>query len=435
MTTHRLSIPLFLVCLAAYSVVFLSGVARVPFHPDESSYLYMSDELKPLLTRPASLYFDERSDDWPRQSQRLLNPPLLHYVVELGRRAAGLGPLPDNWYWSESWEVNRRAGAIPSPQLLQAGRMAVAVLFPFSLLLFFFTVRRVSGDFTAWIAALLFASNALLLLHTRRAMAEGILIFTLVLFLWVLIYADRRPWLAAIPAALSICAKLSLAPMALVGLLGILWPADRSRAWGVRVRQAVLFGVLVLAITLALYPVAWRRPMRVVDEILRMRDEVAAIQMHKYTTQVIHTPAQRLTALVRQVYYAAPYFYEDPMYSAYTAQSEAAYRTNPLHTLLRAPAAGSLLLILSLSGMLLAAWQIIRRGHRALALLLFAALLQAAALFAAVPLEWQRYYLPLQPFVCFWSAFALNQLRLWITPRLASKTSAAPMNSPFLRNS
>ena len=418
MTARRLSTALFLLCLAAYSAVYLRGVARVPYHPDESSYLYMSDELESLLTRPAALYFNERSADWPRQAQRLLNPPLLHYVVELGRRAAGLDPLPVNWDWSQPWQVNLLAGALPSPELLQAGRMAVAVLFPLSLLLFFFTVRRVSGDVTAWLAVLLLAANALLLLHTRRVMAEGLLIFTLMLFLWTLVHvgqgtaAGKHPWLTAIPAALCICAKLSLAPMALVGLAAVVWPPDTSRGWAARARQAVLFGVLVLVLTLALYPVAWQRPIRTVEEILRIRDDIAAGQMQKYAAQVIHTPAERLSALVRQVYYAAPSFYEDPMYASYTAESEAAYLANPLHTLLRSPVAGSLLLVLSLSGMLLAAWRILHRGPRPLALLLFATLLQAAALLAAVPLEWQRYYLPLLPFVCFWAAYALTQVRL-----------------------
>ena len=418
MKPRTLSTLIFCACLALYTVAFLGGVASVPYHPDESSYLFMSDELEPMLTHPSSLYWSERPADGKRQSLRLLNPPLIHIVVELGRRAAGLDPLPVDWNWSAPWDYNLLAGAVPSPALLQAGRMAVAVLFPLSLVLFFFAARRAAGDFTAWAAVVLLASNALLLLHARRVMAEGTLIFAVALFLWTMVVARQHPWLAAIPAALAVCAKLSLAPLVLIGLAAILWPLEAERPAALRARQAVVYAALGLALTLALYPIAWQQPLRVAEEISRTRDYVANIQMQKYADQVIKTPGERLRALVRQVYFAPPDFYEDPMYAAQTRDSETAYLANPLHRLLRSGLGGGILLALTLAGLGLC----LPRMRRELAYLLAATLLLAFALLAAVPLEWQRYYLPLLPFTCFWAAYALDQARVWI--RRAQKKGA-----------
>lgn len=449
MTARRISTTLFLLCLAAYTIVYLRGVAAVPFHPDESSYLFMSTELEALITDRPSLYYSETPQHWGRQMLRLLDPPMIHYLAEVGRRAAGQAPLPVNWSWGDTWEVNRRLGALPTPQLLQAGRMAVAVLFPISLALFFFAARRAvwqitpadppnahaksTADFTAWVAVLLIAGNALLLLHTRRVMAEGILIFTLALFFWTLVYTTgpspiaRYPWITALPAALAFCAKPSLAPLALVGLVAVLWQ-PKTVARPARLAQSALYAALFAAIVFAQYPIAWYRPVEVARQVMLQRAHLAQHQQEKYAAQAITSPGQGLAALVRQTYFAAPAFYEDPSYTAYTAESEAAYLARPQHNLLRSPLGGGLLLILTLLGLGLGIWDVARRPpperglqtHRTLALLLLATLLQAVALLAAIPLEWQRYYLPLLPWLCFWIAYAVNRLRLTLAARLAA---------------
>jgi hypothetical protein len=413
----------FILALAIYALVYWGGVSTVPFHPDESSYLFMSSELKTVLTNPSSMYWIARitsEDAGKRQWLRLLDPPLAHIAAELGRSAAGLPPLPRDWDWGETWDYNQRAGVVPSAELLQAGRMAVAALFPFSLAFFFFAARRAAGPFTAWAAVILMAANALLLLHTRRVMAEGILIFAIAFFLWTLLAAHKHPWLAAIPAALAFLAKQSLAPLALVGLLGVLWPAQPGRGWGVRARQALLFVVIYAALIFAFYPIAWRQPLRVLADMAEKRQYLAEIQLDKYGNAAISSLGERAAAMARQVYFAAPTFYEDPKYKDVTRASEAAYLANPLHALLRSAPGGGLLLALTLVGMACFGWQVRRRpspAQRAPALLWITFLLQAVALLAAVPLEWQRYYLPLIPLVCFWAAAGLDVFRRWIAAR------------------
>ena len=59
----------------------LWGARLVPFHPDESTYLYMSSDFEVLFEKPASLAWNSAQENNPRQLYRLLNPPLTHYVL------------------------------------------------------------------------------------------------------------------------------------------------------------------------------------------------------------------------------------------------------------------------------------------------------------------------------------------------------------------
>ena len=59
-------------------------------------------------------------------------------------------------------------------------------------------------------------------------------------------------------------------------------------------------------------------------------------------------------------------------------------------------------------------WSVIFKSEhhqkRALLLLMIATVFQAIALLIAVPLPWQRYVIPLVPFVCIWTAYGVMSL-------------------------
>ena len=158
--------------LAILTALALWDVASVPFHPDESTYLYMSSDFDLLLTDPLSLaWTPDQVGNW-RTHLRIVDAPLVRYLLGLGRNLAGLPALPVDWSWMKSWEENQAAGALPSPQLLASGRLALALLLPFSLGMIYKIGSRLHGPLTGLLAALLLGSNALLLLHDRRAMAN-----------------------------------------------------------------------------------------------------------------------------------------------------------------------------------------------------------------------------------------------------------------------
>lgn len=421
MHNRALSTLLFLIVLTAISTAYMSGLPAVPFHPDESTQLFTSGDVEIFLRRPADLYWRTEKEDDLRQRYRELDAPLTHTILAIGRWLAGQPALPVDWDWGKTWQQNDQAGALPSPSLLQAGRMAVAMLFPFSVLFLFLAARRATNEFTAWIAALLLVGNALVLLHTRRAMAEGALLFTLTLSMWVIVEAEKRPWLVAIPAALAFCAKQTLAALGPAGLLAALWPLPVTNIASGKQKvvrifgQVVLFGISFAVIVLLLNPFLWDRPIPAAQAAFRARQALASAQTADRPDQALNSPGRKLIGLVGSVYLTPPIMAETGNYLANIKTAEEAYLANPFHTLFRSLPAGGILMVLSLFGFTVTAFRTARPGHparRGLALLLAATLLQILALYALVPLPWQRYYLPAVPYACLWTAAGIDQLLL-----------------------
>lgn len=416
MPRQRYSLPIFLAVLALYSIAFLGGVSDVPFHPDESTQLFTSGDVELFWQQPSLLFWREDNENDLRQFYRKLDAPLTRNVLAAGRWIAGLAALPVDWDWGKTWQQNQQAGALPSTELLTAGRRAIAALFPFSLLFLFLTARRTVNDFTAWTVAILLAANALALLHLRRAMAEGALIFTTTLVMWSLVRFEKRPWLTAAPAALAFCAKQSLAALIPVGLLAVIWqpgPWNTSKARRVA-GHVLLFGLLIFAILALLHPFLWGQPVQAFQAAVRARQELASAQVADRPGQALNTPASKLISMLGSLYLTPPIFAETGNYLDQTRAAEEAYLANPLHSLLRSIPAGGVLLALSLYGFVLGCVRSMRfKGppNRGLALLTAATLIQALALLALVPLPWQRYYMPLLPFSCFWIAYGIEQLR------------------------
>jgi 4-amino-4-deoxy-L-arabinose transferase-like glycosyltransferase len=411
------SLAIFLAVLAVYSAAYLRGVSTVPFHPDESTYLYTSVDVELFWQRPAALFWNADPEDEKLQHYRILDAPLVNAVIALGRWVIGAQPLAVDWDWSKTWEQNQQAGALPSQDLLLAGRYASAVLFPFSVLFVFLAVRKTAGDFPAWTAALLLASNALALLHTRRAMAEGVLLFTTTWTMWSLVTFEKRPWLTALPAALAFCAKQSLAALMPAALLAVVWQPGAWKPEQVRrtLAHIVWFGLIITATLAVMHPFLWARPVQAFRAAVQARQELASAQVADRPDQALNTPGKKLIGMLGSLYLTPPFFAETINYQQETRAAEDAYLANPLNNLFRSLPAGGLLLVLSLYGFVLAVAQSLRKGqppNRGLVLLAFASLIQALALLVLVPLPWQRYYLPLLPFTCLWSAFGIDQLRV-----------------------
>ena len=113
--------------ILALTLAYLAGLAGVPFHPDESTQLFMSSDLNTLFSRPADLFWSTANEQDARQIYRELDAPLARYLIGVGRTIASLPALPVDWDWSKSWEENQTAGALPDARLLLVGRLSVAL--------------------------------------------------------------------------------------------------------------------------------------------------------------------------------------------------------------------------------------------------------------------------------------------------------------------
>lgn len=417
LSRQSIILSLLILLLSGYAIW---GAAMAPFHPDESTYLYMSSDFEFLISQPGSLAYDPGNSQDDRQRYRLIDAPLTRYYLGLVRSIFGLEAPTSDWDWSASWDENREVGAFPNHKLLQTSRIAISLLFPVCLLLVFLIGRELQGYATGVVAALLFAMNALVLLHNRRAMAEGWLTTGVLLTIWGALQAKKRPWLAGLGAAVAFNAKHSGLLLFPVVLFVILWQGVRARDnfLGIAKKLAISASVFFV-VTALLNPVFWKNPLQSGLAAWEARTDLVARQVadsNQHNQGGLAPQALiRLGTTIANLYLAPLAFYEVGNYAANTAASQQAYLEIPGHNLLRSPIGAGILLFLTLFG-LSASLRLYRRmpdrqknAHLSLWL---AGLFLLIGSLVLVPLSWQRYVIPLAPFTSLWIAFGITQNKL-----------------------
>ncbi len=112
--------------------------------------------------------------------------------------------------------------------------------------------------------------------------------------------------------------------------------------------------------------------------------------------------------MLGEVFIIPPQVSEAGNYLQQTAVQDRAYLANPFDHLFRGFTGGGIMLGLTLIGLILSLWPGATASHTqsgARRWLVAAGLAEAVALLWANPLPFQRYYLPLIPFVSLWAAF------------------------------
>jgi 4-amino-4-deoxy-L-arabinose transferase-like glycosyltransferase len=408
---------LLIVVLCLITLVYWQGVAGVPFHPDESTYLYMSADWESFISNPISLTY-QANNIGTRQRYRLLDPPLGRYLIGISRSIAGFQAPNTDWDWTLTWEENNLAGALPSPALLTAARFGPAALFPFSLALIYLTGWRLGGRFLGGSSMLFLATNALVLLHTRRAMSESGLLFTICLFMACLVSCRKRPWLIGIPAALMVCAKHSTLPLAIIGLLAVFLYASKPIHWRSLAASSAGFSAVFLTIFLLLNPFLWIDPLHALQAALIDRQDLLLRQTSEFDLAqpdaVLDTSGKAALSMVANLFITPPAVADVGNYLAETAASTQQYLADPVNHLFRNLYLGGVMLALSVLGFLMSVWRASARGsiHRQPWILLTcAALVQFLALVLTVTLPFQRYVIPLIPFTCLWIGYSLYLLK------------------------
>ena len=94
------------VIILALSLAYLGGLASVPFHPDESTQIFMSADIDTLFSNPPDLFWSAAKTQDVRQTYHELDAPLARYLIGFGRKIAGLPALPVDWDWSKSWDAS-----------------------------------------------------------------------------------------------------------------------------------------------------------------------------------------------------------------------------------------------------------------------------------------------------------------------------------------
>ena len=384
----------------------------------------MSSDFELFFKDIKSLYYTPTSNTDPKTTYRLLDAPLTRYIIGVGRTITQTDPLQNDWSWSSSWSENVANQSLPDNQQLLVSRYSASILFPFSLLLMFFIGKKIKGDWTGWVAMILYATNGLVLLHTRRAMAESALLFTLLLALWMLLYCYKNKWLIAIPISLAFLAKQTTSFLFPAGIFVLILPfREFFSQWKNMLKNIFLFITVSILIIFLFNPFLWKNPVQSIQAAvearkgfsLRQSEEINQINPDQYLSNI----SERFIAIISQTFIAPPAFEDIGNYHEEIEPTAISYFNNPLNKLFRGFFYGGICAILSILGLTITIRNIRGLSHDSTILLISFALAFLTCFLFVLP--FQRYYLILIPFICLFSAIAIDETRL-IMSSFKSKT-------------
>ncbi len=388
----------------------LQTLPAVPFHPDESTYLYMAADGAALLHHPQTLAYTGQTD--LKTHYRLVNAPLSRTLFALGLALHGQSPLAQDWDWSASWEANVARGALPSQAQLLAARQVATLCVALAGWLLALVACRLGGGGLAWLTLVGFLLNPLVLLHGRRAMMEAPMLLGIAWLLWELTAEHPKPWRVGLALAWAIWAKywtVALWPVA----WWVVWRRASSAAQ--RWRDLLVVSLLPVGVGIVLQPVLWQTPWQTLLAMVRERLQVTAAQQAAFRAvlpaYVPSTPWQRLGLLLGQLYLAPLAYLDLGKYQAPLRAAIAAYDAHGfLHWGRGLWGAGVQLMLtgLGLLGMLRRArCKTFESEGWAWCVFGIAAAAQWGWMLLTLPLAFQRYALPVLPFVVVWEAWGL----------------------------
>ncbi len=391
-----------LIVILLLGIFYAWTLEDIPFHPDESTQIYMSKDFSSLFSDPLGLSWEASPQLSDEERIRAIDAPLAKFIIGFLREISSTPPLAADWNWSLSWVENQSAGALPSSSQLLIARAAIAAFLPISLWFYYLVLKKVMPAIPALIALTLLGLNPLILLHGRRAMSEGILIFGIAFLLWTITRDERNPWMIGLALGISINAKysaLGLFPAAYLAL--ILLPDldfNLKRAAGNILKASLICFLSIILLN----PFYWKQPFAALKTGLNARYSLAKQQDEDYLGQ---EEKLRITipSLVLNTYFTSPQTEEVGNYLLETKYERKQYLSAPLINLGRDNLSGSILLSLTIVGIgrMLFTGSGQKKAVRHNYLILALGTL-GICVFTIYLLPWQRYVVPILPFTFIW---------------------------------
>jgi 4-amino-4-deoxy-L-arabinose transferase-like glycosyltransferase len=415
------------------------------------AYQFLEGDLSKLRYSPAPASPQE-------QDLRLLNGIVNKYLVGLAWHLSGFqaSDLNQQWDWGGGWDYNQANGHAPSPALLLVARWPSALLLAAGVFIMFGLGRAVGGRLTPYLASVYYALNPPLLLNGRRAMMEGsFTCFSLLVVLAGVWWLNKPNWkrglLLGLAGGLALASKhtalFTVVPVfAVCGVYAVYMSVGARHALPLQSLLPTIGNIilpfLLMAVTfLALNPAWWDDPLARPALVLKMRNDLLAIQ-----TQVFGqygSFAEQVAGFGQQVLVALPQYYEAHGWGDFIGGQIAAYEASPCHGVsIGGSAIGAVLL---LAAVIIGGWALARGGkalilypspsergtyiHRSTSLRVRAlvgawALAALLATLLLTPLEWGRYYLPVYPVVGLLAALGID----WMLTYLWKRRSPAVTN-------
>src|SRR5262245_26323612 len=305
------------VIVMVVSFVYVRQLSQVEFHVDESHWIGTSYMYESFIRGRF------RSDSWKESHETVTNPPVPRYVIGLGRSLGGYrrGDINRIWQYGEDYDSNVRHGSMPSEGLLWWSRFPMAILTVLSIWMAFWVIKQFAGRVAGYFWILLAITNAFLLLHTRRAMAESpILFFVTVACVFTCLAACRltsagegagwKTWLylGVVGTSIGLAGGSKLNGFVVLGVpLLCVGAALLKRGEPIRSRlvQFVSYGVFVTGLTcvafLGSYPYLWPEPGGRTVHLFTNRVEEMRVQAAVFPDRRLDGWNQRLNVMPQRV--------------------------------------------------------------------------------------------------------------------------------------
>ncbi len=190
-----------------------------------------------------------------------------------------------------------------------------------------------------------------------------------------------------------------------------------------------------------LNPFLWAHPLEAGQAAITARQEFLARQTFEYgrlaPDLILADPVKAAFSMLVNLFIVPPSIAETGNYLDQTQASAGAYLANPLHQLFRSVIGGGLLLTLCLVGYAFAIRAILKPGspqRGPIALIGLTGLLLFLALSLTITLPFQRYVVPLVPFVALFEAYGLDQVVEVFRHAPPARKSAAPVSFEIKRS-
>ncbi|HDD62191.1 MAG TPA: hypothetical protein ENF22_06660 [Chloroflexi bacterium] len=395
------------------TLFYLWGMDLVPFHPDESTQIFMSQDLFDYMNEPLSLSYSPENELTPKMTYRAIDMPLTRYLVGFSRFASRTPGLSSDWDWALTWEQNLKVGAIPAPSLLTTARLLPTLLLSISIYLFYFSIRKILPKTPAYIATLFLGLNPLVLLHGRRAMSEPALLFGVILFLWSVTRDQIKPFLVGITLAIAFNAKqtgIFLIPVGIIAVCTL--PNEDHRLKKMLARGAAVL-VVFLIITLLLNPYYWKSPLSALLVSFQERSQLLDLQLTDHLMGTNPTFLTSFLSFIVNLFILPPAVSEIGKYLGPMAHEIQVYQNIVPHVWGRSLISGSLQLTIFLSGFYVMYKRYAKQRKsvkQSIILMLYATFFLIIGILIALPIPWQRYIVPVLPLVAFWFGYGLLPL-------------------------
>jgi len=414
--------------LLALMIYVLAGTALVPVHGDEFMQMAMARDFFSLMRgdwQQLTVTLPVEPDTLPYL--RLINGTINKNLIGVAWAIDGRGAdsLPGIFAWAQPLDWNRQHGNVPPDDALQTARWPSALLTALGVIPMFLIGWQLRLRSLAYPAALLYALHPVILLNGRRAMMEGsLMLLTLLCIYWLtaLIIAEHsatangfmrrlspvvRYGVLGLLIGLVVAAKhtgLVVAGSVIVAALIAAWLRERSWRTLAWVVLTVAVGLIVVFI---LNPAYWTHPIGSLRATLTARVQLLNSQITG-SPLAYTSPIQQAQAVITEPFLTPPQFYEAPNWTGLLDNQIAAYQHSSVDGWDWGAVIGWILTILSGIGLLALIYDALHRDLVAWAILIWTAATVAESL--AIPLAWQRYYLPLTLVAIVLAAMGLGRL-------------------------